>query len=517
MAGPPTEEQLLVINCLMYAFTEDEKPGEHDSIYDWANRLAKDEARLDAVADAERGMITSDEFKMLVNTVVANRDVYGQMKVMDVQLTPGSPDAGPEGAGDWTVNMAINYDGKPIIAFKGTSGDLQWIDDGVGAYIWVTDTPEQQAALDYYAEWLGHFPPGTTGFATGHSAGANKAQAVALLLGDQVDHAFSFDGQGFDPAFLLKYDDEISENGKKITNISNNWDFINWQLLAVPGAEQLYIKRFPINTWSPPSDSIPRWHSPVTMLERDGGVLKLDMSDASDSPSLMMAELNDVMAFLQLHMTAQNWAYLSHLAVSSRTKAPVVGDELEGMEMPDGFIMELLSLVKNHLEIQGLDWQDITWGGALLVKQIFAWTMNPVLMALAASGTYVLARLFATIPSKGYAGVPRDFRPEVKKLLMALADEVADEPWWDVTKWDVWYRIDHSVFGGVDFAADESERAVYHRKMIDMNGTSRAEIERIFTEVYAADGEFAATVQGWRDKAENVLSELRNLSAGVPS
>jgi hypothetical protein len=115
MADPATEEQLLVVNCLMYAFSRDEKPGTGESIYDWAKRLAEDEARLDAVAGAERGMITSDEFKLLVNTVVSNPGVYGQMNVKDVKVIPGSPDAGPEGADDWDPDLRRVRGHRPVV------------------------------------------------------------------------------------------------------------------------------------------------------------------------------------------------------------------------------------------------------------------------------------------------------------------------------------------------------------------------------------------------------------------
>jgi hypothetical protein len=528
----PTPEELLVINSLIYLFSENERPVEGQSLYDWAQGLAADEARLNALAAAGKADMTSAEVKALVATVTAddNRGVYDQMAVKDVTLRPGSPDAGPEGADDTNANMVIDYGGKPVFVFKGTAGDEDWMDNAMGGYVGVTDTPEQQSTMDYFNEWMQHFPPGSTAITSGHSKGGNEAQLVALLAGDLVDHAYSFDGQGFNWPFLLKYGDQISENARKITNISSGNDYVNVQFLSIPGSKQLYVPRPLINIWPQPLKhgwlwplkwplaSLRRWHSPVTMLERDGDDLSLmDLDDMSDSPNAAIAGLDGLLAFLQGHMAAQDWAYLCHKAMSLFTFAPVSGDPLKDMAMPDDFVMRVLSLVKNYLEIQGLDPQDIAWAGTELIGQLFTWTRNPALMQVAALGAAELATLFALIPSTGYAGVPRDFRLEVKELLMNLADEVGDEPWWDVTKWDVWYRLDHSVFGGVDFAADESERAVYYRKMIDMNGTSRAEIERIFTEVYAAEDEFVATVQGWRDQAETVLSRLRDLSAGVPS
>ncbi|SMO49880.1 hypothetical protein [Propioniciclava tarda] len=71
------------------------------------------------------------------------------------------------------------------------------------------------------------------------------------------------------------------------------------------------------------------------------------------------------------------------------------------------------------------------------------------------------------------------------------------------------------VLGGVDFAADEGERREYYRKMIDMNGTSRAQIERIFSDVSAADRTFASEMNTWTSDARSCLHSLNEIAGKV--
>lgn len=64
-------------------------------------------------------------------------------------------------------------------------------------------------------------------YVSGHSKGGNKAQYVGVLRGSEIEHVYSFDGQGFSRAFVNRYQDEIDIYADKITNICNEFDYIN--------------------------------------------------------------------------------------------------------------------------------------------------------------------------------------------------------------------------------------------------------------------------------------------------
>lgn len=505
----PTPSELLVLNCIIYA--DGNGPKAKDSIYQWASELNNDPKRLDAVADSHPAEISSKEFRKLIATILANKDVYGQMTVVDVSESPGNPKSASPEDGPQIINATIDYGGKPIILFKGTTGDLEWRDNGMGGYAGVTDTVQQMAALAYFRQQMSLYP-GQTAIVTGHSKGGNKAQYVGVLAGDQVDQVYSFDGQGFNQPFMLKYADLIKQNSWKITNISNQNDYVNILFNALTGSHQLYLNSPAANGGWWIGNWVKRWHSPVTMFNLKDSTFSLDLSQASDTPSKLMGELDGFITFAQGHMSEHDFAYLCYFLVSKFMTDP--GDYGVPQDMPDGFKLRLLSLVKNYLENEGIDPQDVIWKTPGIFSML---TVIPVLGPVIGSSKVSLAIILAAIPSTGYASVPRDYSDEVKQRLMALADEVAAEPWWDFRKWDIWYRIDRYVFGGVDFAKDETERQTYYRKMIDINGTSRAEIERIFADVKTAEGTFASDNQNRTSHAEAILSKLRAIAGRIPA
>jgi hypothetical protein len=316
---------------------------------------------------------------------------------------------------------------------------------------------------------------------------------------------------------MLKYADQIAQYGGKITSISNQNDFVNILFTAVAGSERLYTDSPFINTWTPPWSSFARWHSPATMFSNDGDHVILDLSDAKGSPGLSMSGLDDFTDFAQAYMSKDDFAYLCYFAMSQimGNDADKYGDPVE---MPEGFQKRFLSLVKNYLDVKGVDPQDVLIKFPELGELAGLIVGNPGAGAAAGAAVAVpLAIVLAVTPSMGYNTVPRDFGEEVKRRLLDLVTEVEQEPWWDVTKWDVWYRIDHDIFGGVDFPADETQRSTYYRKMIDMNDTSAQDIERIWTDVASDDQTFAATVRGWTEKARACLTHIQAIAEKIPA
>lgn len=144
--------------------------------------------------------------------------------------------------------------GQAIVAFKGTSGSVEWSDNAVGMN--VTETPCQIEALDYIESL-----PYSSITVTGHSKGSNKAMYVTILS-DKVDRCVGYDGQGFSREFIDKYWAEIAINGNSIYNYSVSTDYIHVLLYPVPNSHQRFCEGFGI-------DNAKQHHSPNSMFKTD--------------------------------------------------------------------------------------------------------------------------------------------------------------------------------------------------------------------------------------------------------
>jgi hypothetical protein len=496
----PTAQELLVLNTLLYGLDPQAAP-PGTSVYDIAIDLWSDPVAMADIAARQPAEMSAEEFSQIARTIASDRPVYGQMIIKDIEATPASPLSGEAEAGRWTVNATIDYGGQPIILFKGTGGDAAWRDNGEGGYASVTDTIEQQAALEYFNRQMEDYP-GVGAVVSGHSKGGNKAQYVAITGGDRVKEAFSFDGQGFNRPFLLKYADEIAANGGKITSISNEYDYVNLLFTPVPGSRRFYT-HVPDGAADGATERVKRWHSPVTMLTNVNGFYALDTAQFRGVPSAAMQEIAAILAFAQEFMSKDDFEFLCYAAVSHFMKEPLPYGQRR--VMPASFLDRLKPIARSYTADTGRRWAAQAWFGANssnLPQVVFQWRLANWLGEHYRSGLT-------------YTTVPRDFRDEVKQRLMALVGEVEDEPFWDVTRWDVWYRINR-LFGGFGFADDESARQRYYRKMIDIGNVSRAEIERIFADVAAADEELAGKTRTWYEQVKACHAELQSISCHIP-
>jgi len=124
------------------------------------------------------------------------------------------------------------------------------------------------------------------------------------------------------------------------------------------------------------------------------------------------------------------------------------------------------------------------------------------------------AAAYGMASSESYASVTRDFTEETRESLLKLVEEVEEEPDWDVTKWDVFSRVE-KFFGGIDFPGNSSELNNYYRKIIDINETSADEINRIFDAVYTEESQFNTKMQTVCEQLENVSAALKKLTDSI--
>ena len=89
----------------------------------------------------------------------------------------------------------------------------------------------------------------------------------------------------------------------------------------------------------------------------------------------------------------------------------------------------------------------------------------------------------------------------MKLELLSLCNQIEDEPWYDVSKWDIWYRME-KWFGRLDIDHYVDDINAYYRKTIDINGANVDAINKIFDEVAATDAQYG---QAMKEKNEQIL------------
>ena len=137
----PTEEELLILNSIIYTagFAKLDTEGKELTVLDWA-----EDFKINSIDNAHKpGEISKEEFENIIYTIKSNPDVYGDMKISNVDNSQYANESGSQRV----TNATITYGNDTIIVYKGTGGDLEWRDNGEGAYSSITDTAQQQRAL----------------------------------------------------------------------------------------------------------------------------------------------------------------------------------------------------------------------------------------------------------------------------------------------------------------------------------------------------------------------------------
>lgn len=224
------ETYMGIINNLMYLDSFRNRALDK-TIYQYAQeRQSFSDAEVKNMRDF---LISEDMDNALFKTALSHPEVYDQIKLVDINT---DEDAGattylnPDQSGR-VHKFTFVYGNDLIIAFAGTAGDAEWLDNFQGAK--ETDTKGQLRALEYFDAQVAKYGNGKDVYVTGHSKGGNKAMYVGIVAGDRVKHAYSFDGQGFGQPFIKKYQKNISKYAQNLTNISAEDDFVNTLFVQV--------------------------------------------------------------------------------------------------------------------------------------------------------------------------------------------------------------------------------------------------------------------------------------------
>ena len=223
-----TDEQIMLLEQLTYledkvARAADVVLGPYDSVESLLRQFDEDAlAELEDSDEQFEGLVSGKQWAAIIRQIQNDPELYS----LDIA---GKDDSVPA-----ICFTDPNDPDSAVVAFKGTTGQKEWWDNGSG--FGLSDTEKQKEALEYIENL-----PYDSITVTGHSKGGNKAQYVTVLS-DKVDRCISMDGQGFSQEFLDRYYAEIEKKGGSITNYYLDGDFVSILLFPIPGSAQVCIE-----------------------------------------------------------------------------------------------------------------------------------------------------------------------------------------------------------------------------------------------------------------------------------
>lgn len=252
-----TDEQLLLLNCLMYKEEINKKDGK-DYTYDGYSISEI----IDDLSSGSISFTSKEEWQEIINLIKKDPELMS-LKITDINYEDSTG-----------ASMVCFYDEnkkQAYAVFRGT-GDFEWEDNFKGGYLAVT--PQQRKALD----WINSLPYDNI-IVSGHSKGGNKAQFVAYLS-DKVSKCVSFDGQGLSKEFAKKYWAEIQLNKEKITCYATEKDYVNMLLNYVDlGDRRIFVKPYKVGEFI-------EQHCVNSLLTIDGDSAKFVIGKQSESMKL---------------------------------------------------------------------------------------------------------------------------------------------------------------------------------------------------------------------------------------
>ena len=338
-------DTFLILNCVIYVSSF-----EKDDVFE--NTVGKSLFEISDLLECKKNSlgifpagINEEEFSIIINTIKKNKELYGKIKIIDVDNSVYGNISGS----DRVVNVTFLYEDNLIIVYKGTAGDFEWKDNVEGTYN-ISDTKQQRMALSYFDEMVEKFKDVKKVYVSGHSKGGNKSQYIGVLRGNmsKLERVYSFDGQGLNSIFLKKYNEEIENNRHKIFNICNEYDYVNILLFSI--ANKIFIKSTTGigNEKDRQSKLIHRFggfHSPYSMFKNENGILKLnEVTEQSD----IMKNFEKLFEYYNTNMEIEDskFIYYRMSLFMMESGSEVFGEDIP--TTPKGFLKRFTKLTKEY-------------------------------------------------------------------------------------------------------------------------------------------------------------------------
>jgi len=427
---------------------------------------------------------------------------------------------------------------QAYVVFRGT-GEQEWRDNFEGG-----KEADTQAQIDA-KKWLEE-----TGYKdviiSGHSKGANKAKYCTITT-DLVSECISFDGQGFSNEFVEKYKDEIAKKRDKIHNYANYRDYVNILLNNISPANTIFIYN---------DDDVHGYggyHAPNALFARDENGKMTNHMGKHVEISIFSKMCHDFTLYLTSKATpAERAAALSFFGELATQFIADNGDvredinsifKMEGADILVRYLHKFLEDTKNSDEekykeyLKGIDEfgerltdtkpEDRKVGkiekflkrkeSPFYVFTLFdkgdwfafsAWLFShdfPIFLKMNPLFMMIISKFRGSLKGK-----ERDFTLETKGKLLKAVDEVKGEKWWDISKWDCWYRFE-KLFGNLELFNYTARSDDYYRKIVDVDGSSKEKIEQIFIDANNTDVKFANDIEEEKNKLSDIADTLEKI------
>ena len=479
-----TEKQLLLLNNLIYREEIFDTDGRKNSIKTVGELVEKK-------VYSESATLQEKEWKALYD-MARNDPQIANLRIVN-----------PYRETETGAKMAcfVTPEGQAYAVYAGT-GANEWHDDFIAGER--VSTIQQEKALD----WMESLPYDDI-IVSGHSKGGNKAMYVTILS-DKIKTCYAFDGEGFSQEFIDHYQDRIAAKTDSIHLIASYRDFVNPLMYSIAGHKTFVVNDHGV-------DNPGEYHAPDVLFKHDeNGNLLYELGEGDETtqePAMEM--IGDFSRYLIKHATPAERILV--LSVLGQYATDFLGGENKKVrqDVLDTFSKEGIDILLRHFSkylkmIKNTDPKKYALYKVSLKNFAVEGSIKNSLLRLGIDGIAFksvdgifdiledgrINTLYTFVQGIVDGNIQgRDFTIATKERLIEAAKEVEDESWWDVTKWDCWYRVER-FYGHLklDYYAASVDR--YYQKLIDVNGASIKDIERIFTEVYTIDDTTAATIDG---------------------
>jgi hypothetical protein len=452
------------------------------------------------------------------------------------------------------ISYLKDEEGNAYVVFRGTAAG-EWPDNFSGAYL--ADTKQQKAALAYI-----NSIDADNITVVGHSKGGNKAKYVAILS-DKVTYCVSFDGQGFSPDFMEKYQDLVEKNKYKINCYALDEDFVNILMNDIY-QEKSFKEGFGVSSFD-------QNHSPNSFFKfiinfkiEENKIKRIitgyDWKDSKQTEAMASLHFFVIYVYNALPETDRE-AFFNFLGkicdmtlgykppsyqkkytkeelltyLTADENARQIGLLMASLIKYEEYDNGISSAVIKILDSMGMS--NITkW---LRVVEKYVGTENILKYVLSKYETVVdLLKLFGapedvitlfshmgqayyqvkdSVKDVTYKNIAeynpvendyiRDFTQAKRDMLLQLTAEVTNESPYDVSKWDIWYRFE-DWFGLLDIGSYQNNINEYYRKVIDINGLRNHQLIKIFSDVDQVSDDY-------KNKMEVEIQKLNQLSRNL--
>lgn len=510
-----TEEQMLMLNNLIYLKDFSNSKNQNRSIGQILDDISD---KMNSKGGYKfNNPPSDDEWKQIVQIARNDEELSGMYvcRTMDNKNSGGRAmcvTSSPSADGEHYPEGTESY-----VVFAGT-GKNEWRDDAVAAT--ETDSPYQEEAYEFVENLPEDLQDITV---SGHSKGGNKAMYVTVRS-DRVKECYAYDGEGFSQEFVDKYKEEIEKKRVNIHLRCHYRDYVNLLLISIAGDIKYYVNEQGIDKNS--EKSVGEYHRPDLMFRRDkDGNIVYEMAPDGEQ-DFTMQFMHEFVIYLMKHapkgelvVAMSVFGELLQKLVSGKGQ---VNEEIlekygkDGAEIILKYLIAFLQEYKRENPVQF----DLNFDAIYQLIMKFFGVKGVALAALIyeilkSDNLYRLAAIVQYIYNAVDGGSTiRDFSASTKERLLSMAKEVEEEKWYDVTRWDCWYRLEKSVGHlNIDYYAENIN--TYYRKLIDINGASCRDIEKIFDKVYEIDSRCGGKIRDSHATMEKLSQKLKSLSDSI--